>query len=230
MSESTFLILLFVGITIFLRWGRLQSEKKNHNERKAYEQREREQERITELEERVESLEGQVEKQKRKVLLAKIEKEKHQNQFPKNVGQYYRNSLSVNIHLRGIGIKWKEISATILFDMYDGEQYQLAITRAKSLSKKEAISLIKKKIEYNKSLLIKEFAGNPKIQILQVRTIDSGTVYGAYLKCRGKNYRIPRNQDPELLNRSQCESIIRNSRSIGTQKSDKKDESNYLDR
>jgi len=229
MSYLTFFILLNVGIALFIRWGNLQSQKKNLNEIKTREQREREQDRIAELEGRIQSLESQVEEQDRKALIEKIEQEKERNQFPKHVGQHYRNSLSVNIHLRGIGIKWKEISATIPYDMYDGEQYQLAIAHAKSLSKKEAVSIIKKKIEYKKSLLIKEFAGNPKIQIFQLRSEDSGTVYGAYLKCRGKNYRIPRTQDPELLNRSECELLIQNSRNFREQNSDSQSQFNDLD-
>ena len=205
MSYLASFILLNVGIALFIRWDNLQSQKKNLNEIKAREQQERKQKRITELEERVQSLESEVEERERKALIEKIKQEQERNQFPKQIGQYYKNSLSVTIHLRGIGIRWKEISATIPYDMYDSEQYQLAITHAKSLTKKEALSLIKKRIEYLKSLVIKEFSGNPKIQILKGR-------YGPYIKSGRKNYRIPRNQDPELLSRAECELLIENSR------------------
>ena len=184
MSYWTFFILLNVGIALFIRWGNSQSAKKYRNEEKAREQREHEQERIEELQEQISTLKDQSRKRDQDILLVKISADREKNKLPKHLGEYYKNPINININLRGININWKKINANIEYNMYDSNQYEEAIIKAISLSKTEALYSLKREIQRRKDMVIKEFPGNPKIQVINGR-------YGWYIKSNGKNYRIP---------------------------------------
>jgi DNA topoisomerase-1 len=67
-----------------------------------------------------------------------------------------------------------------------------------------AIELIKEKQESDKNKLIKEFAEEPELKILNGR-------YGPYISFKKKNYRIPKSQDPAALTLSDCKEIIEKS-------------------
>ena len=49
--------------------------------------------------------------------------------------------------------------------------------------------------------IIAEFTEEPLIQILKGR-------YGPYIKSDGKNYKIPKDKEPETLDRAACEELI----------------------
>jgi hypothetical protein len=202
MSYWTFFILLNVGIALFIRWGNSQSAKKYRNEEKAREQREHEQERIEELQEQISTLKDQSRKRDQDILLGKISADREKNKLPKHLGEYYKNPIYININLRGINIKWKKINANIEYNMYDSNQYEEAIIKAISLSKTEALSSLKREIQRRKDMVIKEFPGNPKIQVINGR-------YGWYIKSNGKNYRIPHAERNIELDRDRCVQLIK---------------------
>jgi hypothetical protein len=202
MSYWTFFILLNVGIALFIRWGNSQSAKIYRNEEKAREQREHEQERIEELQEQISTLKDQSRKRDQDILLVKISADREKNKLPKHLGEYYKNPINININLRGININWKKINANIEYNMYDSNQYEEAIIKAISLSKTEALSSLKREIQRRKDMVIKEFPGNPKIQVINGR-------YGWYIKSNGKNYRIPHVERNIELDRDRCEQLIK---------------------
>lgn len=202
MSYWTFFILLNVGIALFIRWGNSQSAKKYRNEEKAREQREHEQERIEELQEQISTLKDQSRKRDQDILLGKISADREKSKLPKHLGEYYKNPIYININLRGINIKWKKINANIEYNMYDSNQYEEAKIKAISLSKTEALSSLKREIQRRKDMVIKEFPGNPKIQVINGR-------YGWYIKSNGKNYRIPHAERNIELDRDRCVQLIK---------------------
>ena len=204
MSYWTFFILLNVGIALFIRWGNSQSAKKYRNEEKTREQREHEQKRIEELQEQINTLKEQSRKRDQDILSDKISADREKNKLPKHLGEYYKNPIKININLWGVNINWKEITANIEYNMYDSYQYEAAIIKAISLSKTEALSSLKREIQRRKDMVIKEFPGNPKIQVIN-------GPYGWYIKCSGKNYRIPRDERNMELDRDRCEQLIKKS-------------------
>ena len=65
----------------------------------------------------------------------------------------------------------------------------------------EAIALIEKKRQFEQQRLIKSFAENPDVEILNGR-------YGPYIAMAGKNYKIPAGTDPTTLDFEACMTII----------------------
>ena len=65
----------------------------------------------------------------------------------------------------------------------------------------EAIALIEKKRQFEQQRLIKSFAENPDVEILNGR-------YGPYIAMAGKNYKIPTGTDPATLDLAACMEII----------------------
>ena len=65
----------------------------------------------------------------------------------------------------------------------------------------EAIALIEKKRQFEQQRLIKSFAENPDVEILNGR-------YGPYIAMAGKNYKIPTGTDPSTLDLAACMEII----------------------
>ncbi|MBO5678710.1 MAG: type I DNA topoisomerase [Bacteroidaceae bacterium] len=65
----------------------------------------------------------------------------------------------------------------------------------------EAIALIEKKRQFEQQRLIKSFAENPDVEILNGR-------YGPYIAMAGKNYKIPAGTDPTTLDFEACMKII----------------------
>ena len=65
----------------------------------------------------------------------------------------------------------------------------------------EAIDLIEKKRQFEQQRLIKAFAENPDVEILNGR-------YGPYIAMSGKNYKIPAGTDPASLDLAACMAII----------------------
>ncbi|MFO7978229.1 MAG: type I DNA topoisomerase [Bacteroidales bacterium] len=70
-----------------------------------------------------------------------------------------------------------------------------------SITPEKAIELIEQKREHDRKRTIKEFDENPDIKILKGR-------WGAYIAGAGKNYKIPKEKDPETLTLEECLKII----------------------
>ena len=66
----------------------------------------------------------------------------------------------------------------------------------------EAVRLIQSKRESESKKVLKSFAGNPDMEVMNGR-------YGAYIAYQGSNYKIPRNMDPTTLTEEECQDIIK---------------------
>ena len=76
------------------------------------------------------------------------------------------------------------------------------------ITAEEAVELIEAKEKKDREKIIKTFAEDPELQVLNGR-------YGPYIACKKKNFKIPKSQKPEELTLEQCKAII-----DGTQKTD----------
>ena len=70
-----------------------------------------------------------------------------------------------------------------------------------SITKEEAIELIKEKREKEEKRQIKKFEEDPELEILNGR-------YGPYIAYKGNNYKIPKTAKPEELSFEECQTII----------------------
>ena len=68
-------------------------------------------------------------------------------------------------------------------------------------AREEGIELIEKKRQFEQQRLIKSFAENPDVEILNGR-------YGPYIAMAGKNYKIPTGTAPATLDLAACMEII----------------------
>ena len=66
----------------------------------------------------------------------------------------------------------------------------------------EAVKLIQNKRESESKKVLKSFAGNSELEVMNGR-------YGAYIAYQGSNYKIPRNMDPTTLTEEECQDIIK---------------------
>lgn len=199
-------ILIVLGFILLLRSEFLQSAKENKRESKIREQRDLEEERIELLQKQIRTLQDQSRERDWDILRGKMSADQKKNKLPKHLGEYYKNPIRVDINGLGIVIYWKKISAIIKYNMDDSNQYEAAIIKALSLSKTEALSSLKREIQRQKDSVIKEFPGNPKIKILKGRI---GPSEFNYIKSGGKSFRIPRDTNPETLDRAACEELIK---------------------
>jgi DNA topoisomerase-1 len=72
-----------------------------------------------------------------------------------------------------------------------------------NISLERAIELINAKREADKNKLIKEFAEEPGLKVLNGR-------FGPYISFEKKNYKIPKNVEPKSLDLEKCKEIIKN--------------------
>jgi DNA topoisomerase-1 len=70
------------------------------------------------------------------------------------------------------------------------------------VSLEKAIAVIEEKEAGAANNTIAEFTEEPLIQVLKGR-------YGPYIKSEGKNFKIPKDTDPETLDRAACEELIK---------------------
>ena len=70
------------------------------------------------------------------------------------------------------------------------------------ISLEEAIELIEEKKKAEKEKHIKAFDEEPKMEILNGR-------YGPYIAFDGKNYKIPKDKEPQKLELAECMDIIK---------------------
>lgn len=72
-----------------------------------------------------------------------------------------------------------------------------------TISLERAIELLEAKWEADRNKFIAVFEGEPKIEVLNGR-------WGPYIKADKKNYKIPKDTDPNSLDRETCEYIMKN--------------------
>ncbi len=84
-----------------------------------------------------------------------------------------------------------------------------------TISKDKAIELIEEKREKDRQRVIREFKENPDIKILKGR-------WGAYISASGKNYRLPKNKDPQDFTLEECLNIIKEGTSAKKSRKTKK--------
>lgn len=109
--------------------------------------------------------------------------------FPKTIGNYEDEEVTVAIGRYGPYVKHKNKFYSIPKD-----------EAPESVDMPRALELIEEGREKERNKLIKNFPKD-KIQVLKGK-------YGPYIKCSGKNYRIPKGADPDALTVEDCKKII----------------------
>ncbi|MDR0989219.1 MAG: type I DNA topoisomerase [Prevotellaceae bacterium] len=76
------------------------------------------------------------------------------------------------------------------------------------ISLEEALALIQAKAEADAKKHLKQFAGEPELEIMNGR-------FGPYIAYKGSNYKIPKNTAPDTLTLEQCLEIVRTQQAKG---------------
>jgi DNA topoisomerase I len=120
--------------------------------------------------------------------------------LPKTVGQYEGKPMQVAIGRFGPYIKC------------DNAFYSVGKTdNIMSITEARAIEIILEKKEKDSKKLIREFAENKEVKVLNGR-------WGAYIAAFGKNYKIPKGTTPESLSLQDCIKITETEKGTGTSK------------
>jgi len=109
--------------------------------------------------------------------------------LPRTVGSYQDMEVKANVGRYGPYVMWNK------------KFFSLTEDTPEEVSIEKAIEIIEAKQKEAASNVIAEFAEEPVIQILKGR-------YGPYIKSGGKNFKIPKDTDPETLDRPACEELI----------------------
>lgn len=110
--------------------------------------------------------------------------------LPRSLGEFEEKEMTVAIGRFGPYIR------------HDGKFISLPKTEdPMSVSAETAIQLIEKKREDDKNKIIKTFAEEPELQILNGR-------FGPYIAYKKSNYKIPKKQDPAALSLEECMKLI----------------------
>jgi DNA topoisomerase I len=112
--------------------------------------------------------------------------------FPKNIGKYLDEDVIVGLGRFGPYIRHKGIFCSLA-----------KTDNPVTINLERAIELIIEKGQMSVKKIIKEFAENTDIKIIDGR-------YGPYLSANNSNYRIPKDRVPEELTLDDCLSIIEN--------------------
>jgi DNA topoisomerase-1 len=114
--------------------------------------------------------------------------------LPRSLGKFEEQEIVAGIGKYGPYIRHKNK----FYSLKKGNDNPLTIEL------EEAIALIQEKRDQEKRRIIKTFAGNPDLQILNGR-------WGPYISYGKDNYRIPKKEKAETLTLEQCMEIIKNS-------------------
>ncbi len=114
--------------------------------------------------------------------------------FPKVLGEFEGKEVKVNIGRFGPYVQHN--SKFVSISAKNGDDID-------TITLERAIELIKEKREADAKALIKTFKEDDKMQLLNGR-------YGAYLKVGRKNYKLPKDVEPEKLSYEQCLEIMEN--------------------
>ncbi len=105
--------------------------------------------------------------------------------FPKSIGEYEGEELTVNIGRFGPYVRHKNAFYSIKkMDPADVDQAK-------------AIEIIEEKRKQAESNIIREFKDNPDVKVLKGR-------YGPYIKIGKQNFKIPKDREPEKLSLDDC--------------------------
>ncbi len=114
--------------------------------------------------------------------------------LPREIGDFEKNSMIVAISKYGPYIR------------HDGKFYSLEKQDDPlSINSERAIEIIRIKREEDSKKVIKIFSENETLRILNGR-------WGPYISYEKKNYKIPKNNNPEELSLEDCLNIIANSK------------------
>ncbi|MDZ7795800.1 MAG: topoisomerase C-terminal repeat-containing protein [Candidatus Marinimicrobia bacterium] len=119
--------------------------------------------------------------------------------FPKILGTYEDEDILLAIGRYGPYIKHKNTYYSL------GKTEELS-----AVDRERAIRVIEEGREKKKKRLIHDYSGE-KIKVLNGR-------YGPYISYAGKNYKIPKDSDPEKLTPADCKEIITKSKKKKTKK------------
>jgi len=114
--------------------------------------------------------------------------------FPKVIGEFEDKDVKVNIGRFGPYVQHN--SKFVSISEKNGDNIE-------TITLERAIELIKEKREADAKALIKTFKEDDKMQLLNGR-------YGSYLKVGRKNYKLPKDAEPEKLTYEQCLEIMEN--------------------
>jgi len=106
--------------------------------------------------------------------------------FPKNIGEYEEKEMTVAIGRFGPYVKHNS-----LFFSLSKTDNPMSVTRER------AIEIIEAKRQKDKENTIREFDKDPTVKVLKGR-------FGAYIKIKTKNFKIPKGTDPESLSFKDC--------------------------
>lgn len=106
--------------------------------------------------------------------------------FPKNVGEYENAEMLVALGKYGPYIRHK--NAFYALDKSDNPS---------DVSRERAIEIIEAKREEEKNRIIREYKENEDVKVLRGR-------YGPYISIGKKNFKIPKDRDPESLSLEDC--------------------------
>jgi len=109
--------------------------------------------------------------------------------LPRTVGTYKDLEIKANVGRYGPYVMWNK------------KFFSLTEDTPEEVSLEKAIEVIETKEREAANSIIAEFTEEPLIQILKGR-------YGPYIKSDGKNFKIPKDKDPESLDRAACEELI----------------------
>lgn len=105
--------------------------------------------------------------------------------FPKTIGEYEGEELTVNIGRFGPYVRHKNAF------------YSIKKTDPVDVDKDKAIEIIEEKRKQAESNTIREYKENQDVKVLKGR-------YGPYIKIGKQNFKIPRDHDPEKLTLEDC--------------------------
>jgi len=109
--------------------------------------------------------------------------------LPRTVGTYKDLEIKANVGRYGPYVMWNK------------KFFSLTEDTPEEVCLEKAIEVIETKEREAANSIIAEFTEEPLIQILKGR-------YGPYIKSGGKNFKIPKDKDPESLDRAACEELI----------------------
>ncbi len=111
-------------------------------------------------------------------------------ELPRTVGEYEGETVTAAIGRFGPYVKHGKMFVSIPKTM-----------TPQAITLDEAIELIKKKAEADKKRVVKTFAEEPELEILN-------GPYGVYIAYKKKNYKIPKDKDAAALTVDECKAII----------------------
>lgn len=112
-------------------------------------------------------------------------------ELPRTLGEYEDKTVTAAIGRFGPYVKWNSKYVSIPKD-----------NSAQAITLDQAIELIKKKEEEEKNRIVKQFAEDPEMEILNGR-------YGVYISYQKQNYKIPKTvTNPAELTLEECKAIV----------------------